>query len=220
MPTGSVYPGLIIFPVLALLVAGCSLTQKPVVDNSALNQPASSTEAQNDKQTINQTQLQNSVGNSKETDNTLTEDIYVTKTMNFKDNQTGKELPAVTMRVTKEFSQLMKENNKQIGIVAMPSIIPSLIDYGYSDSNPRMRTIGPFYQILPQGEAFGGVINFSFCYFDEDIRGYDEDLFYIAEEKDGSWQKLGGIPNPENNCVDISLENAPDYSLSVYAGIK
>jgi len=50
---------LILFPILALLITGCSLTQKPVVNNSASNQPISSPEEQNNKQIINQTQPQN-----------------------------------------------------------------------------------------------------------------------------------------------------------------
>ncbi|MFA6994840.1 MAG: PsbP-related protein [Patescibacteria group bacterium] len=37
---------LILFPILALLIAGCSLTQKPVVDNSASNQPVSLSQEQ------------------------------------------------------------------------------------------------------------------------------------------------------------------------------
>lgn len=37
---------LILFPILTLLIAGCSLTQKPVVDNSASNQPVSLSQEQ------------------------------------------------------------------------------------------------------------------------------------------------------------------------------
>jgi len=207
---------LMLVPILTLLITGCSLKQKAMVDNSSLNQPIPSSEAQNDKQTIDQTQPQNLVGASKETDNTSTENKYVTKTISNRDSLTGKELPTVKMRTTQKVADLMK--GKQFGVIAMPSIIDYLLEKGVSNSDPKMRVIGPSYQILPQGENFGGVIDFSFCYFDEDIRGYNEKLFYVGKENSGVWENIGGTPKPEDNCVDISLESAPDYTIAVYAG--
>jgi len=50
---------LILFPILTLVIAGCSLTPKAVVDNFAPNQPVSLMEDQNNKPTLNQTQPQN-----------------------------------------------------------------------------------------------------------------------------------------------------------------
>jgi len=150
--------------------------------------------------------------------NLVEESANVTKMISFQDPDTGKELPSVKMKTTQKVEKLMSE--KQLGIISMPSIIDYLLEKGVSNSDQKMRVIGPFYQILPQGETFGGVINFSFCYFDEDIRGYNENLFYIGEEKSGVWENIGGTPNPEDNCVDISLESAPDYNIAVYAGIK
>lgn len=208
----------IFFPIFILLLVGCSLKQKAGVDDSVLNPPVSLSEEQNDKQIINQAQPQNLVGASKEIDNTSLDNTYITRTISNRDPLTNKELPTVKIKTTQNIAELMDE--KQFGVIAMPSIIDSLLARGYSNSNPKMRVVGPFYQISPQGESFGGAINFSFCYFDEDIRGYNENLFYIGKESSGVWENIGGTPNPENNCVDISLESAPEYTIAVYAGIE
>ena len=209
---------LILFPILTLLIAGCSLTQKAEVDSSALNQPASLLEEQNDKQTLNQTQPQNLVETAKEIDNTSLENKHVTQTISFQDPLTGKEMPVVKMNTTQKVVELISK--KQFGVISMPSTVDFLLEKGTLNSDPKMKVIGPFYQIFPQGEAFGGVIDFSFCYFNEDIRGYNENLFYISEEKNGAWEKIGGTPSPEDNCVNISLESAPAYNIAVYAGVE
>lgn len=50
---------LILFPILTLLIAGCSLTQKAVVDNSTLKRSVSLSEEQNEKEVVNQIKPQN-----------------------------------------------------------------------------------------------------------------------------------------------------------------
>lgn len=132
------------------------------------------------------------------------------------DPVTGQEMPPVEIVTTLDVKNTISEMD--FGIISMPSVKDSLRESGVSESDPRMKTIGPFYQISPQGESFGGNISFSFCYFDEDIENYNESLFYIAHNISGKWEKIGGSPNPDKNCVEISLDRAPEYSISVYSG--
>lgn len=147
-----------------------------------------------------------------------TENKYVTKIINNKDPLTGEALPDIKIKTTQKIVDSMSEN--KLSIISMPSIIDFLSENGVSNSDPKMRVIGPFYQVFSEGKSFGGAIDFSFCYFDEDIRGYNENLFYIGKENSGVWENIGGTPKPEENCVSISLESAPDYTIAVYAGIE
>jgi hypothetical protein len=148
-------------------------------------------------------------------DKTEMNEQFVTKIIDFYDPITGDELPSVTIKTSPKIASEL-----QVAIISMPSVVDSLIESGYHDSHPKMRVIGPFYQITPQGEPFGGVIDFSFCYFDADIRGYDENLFYIGKETSDVWENIGGTSMPDKNCVDISLTHAPEYTFAVYAGIE
>lgn len=142
----------------------------------------------------------------------------VTRTINSVDSLTGDQLPTITLTTTVDILESLEQED--FAIIAMPSIKDSLIEMGYEDTHPRMRTIGPFYQIYPQGISFGGDINFSFCYFDEDVGNFNEELFYIGKETSDVWENIGGIANPSQNCVDITFTQAPDYSFGIYAGIE
>ncbi len=142
---------------------------------------------------------------------------YVTKTFNPKSPNTGKELSKVSMTLTAE---LNKSLEGKMGLVTIPSVKENLRLLEIPESSPRLRTIGPFYQMLPQGEPFNGEIDFSFCYSDEDVEGFDENLFYIGEETTGVWKKIGGTPDPDSNCVYITLNESPAYNFGIYAGLE
>ncbi|MFT4305144.1 MAG: hypothetical protein ACMXX8_03550, partial [Candidatus Woesearchaeota archaeon] len=142
--------------------------------------------------------------NKNEIQNEIEEDSEIfSRTFEKFDPLTRKQLPSVTITTTNDVAENLQLLN--FGIFSMPSSKDHLIERGFSDEHPQMRVIGPSYQIIPQGESFGGIVNFTFCYFDEDIGNYDENLFYIAKEGDGGWEKIGGVAKPLEKCVEVTL---------------
>jgi hypothetical protein len=150
-------------------------------------------------------------------DNNLDQN-WVIKIIDSNDFLTGEALPLIKMKIREDF--IDEFTDKNIGIITIPSIKETLLEHGYLETHPKMRVIGPSYQIYPQGESFGDTIIFSFCYFDQDIGNFDESLFYIGKETPDVWENIGGVVNPSQNCVDINLDTAPDYTFGVYAGLE
>ena len=187
------------------------------INNSIQNDMNDSNSLNNlDENIIDSNSTDNNTTNNFDSDVNLNE--YTYKITGNVDPITGETLPDVTVSTTNQTSLRLSDIN--FNIITVPSNKEFLREQGYSETDPKMRVIGPSYQIYPQGESFEGIVNFNFCYFDEDIGDFNESNFYIAKETSGVWENIGGNPNPSNNCVDINLTSAPETSIGIYSSLE
>lgn len=197
----------ILFPILTLLVAGCSLAQKPVIDNSASNQPASSSQEQADNLNAQVQDLKEKNDDSLTTPNQTNTDWIPFKSSYF----------TLSFEVPSGFE--VKEAQNHILIAKSPYYTRAIGDDNaffylsrYDEGNTRESKMASYKKLIKNweesqvtidGSLFSVIRGTDYGRFEGDSAGQVTAVFFNA-----SWLEIIERPANENQNFDpIAIGN-------------